>query len=1307
MKKSGRKLLGILLAASMAVTTMFPVQGLAAEGNGNGYEGTEEALAEGATAESPEEGQQPVDGNADSEAAGGEQQPADDGVNPEMQAGEQQPADGGTNPEIQSGEQQPEETKPEMLDGEQQLEEANPEASEGKQEAAEEGQKPADEGGKQEDLEEGQKPADEGEESNSSDRKPESAEEGAEPEAEEEGQKPEGGSEPEAWGKEQESDDEGNGTEEKAPEDRQADGEEPEEEAGQPAGGEQGTEEAKMGTFMLPQRNGEEGIMPLGNKEDIDAPVIESFEFKENEQALTMDDTLHFSMLAYDADSGINSVTVQVFCGVWKTVPLRKSEEKNLYEGALFCGVLEGKNGYISSICVEDMSGNCTYANVNDENFNYRYQFTLDYKEDKPEVVEDLAIFNFEMQKNPSNEDGKLRVGDTVTYTADFSYTESGIKKANIFLRSYANATMKVASAPMEIDAENGKLTGTFTVTEEIYPSSWKLASIDVNKENGRYIEFFPAKIEPAKDLSFEVVQENFDTKKPVIESVSIDKNGQWVTAGDTITITAKVKEENPVEYADARLEPQVLNVNRRTDVKMKFNADTNEYVGTVEITEDTYPCEWALTSMTIPDKIGHKAFLTEFKSDLNITYPWYYKVKSGDTYREDFRDITFELYGFAKQEDGRYKNNSLISNDTIRVGRRATLNSLGIFPEPIEGVNTEWLCKRWSSDAGIIIDGDSELYFSGYDDLSYTITATYDKVCANVLLTYMSKDSGKKSAYVPVFVEEGASYKDALDELQLPEDAQTDEFVKFELGDSYDENTLVGDIAEFSAEAIYNNCQVAWNAKYVGKDGQEASKLITKSYLEGTAVSDALADLENPELPSGIEFESWVLLAPDGEQTITQPMANMDIVAIYRGKTTVNAAYTYRGGDGVIASASKMVLIDGEDLSDAEIQGGATEVFKDVEHLSGLRLLEWKSTVTMNQNRYMEVQFQAFYYNCVVTLKFPDNTCQYIVVEKGMAYTLPTENEKYIDIVWEGHGKGEKVVISEDTEFTIKECTDRPKEETGGVRLSDEEIAEVIEKIKNAPEGATIPIDMKKATVIPKEVQEAIQGKSVNIVLQMDGYSWTLNGMDVAATNLKDIDLEVKIDTNAIPSNIVASIAGDSPTTQLSLTHNGDFGFRANLSLNLGSEHAGSTGNLYYYDSDGKLIFINAGQIGADGTTSLPFSHASDYVIVIDKKSSNTDPADKDGDSENKDPADNDGDSPKEEDENPEWDGENLPGKEDEDFGEYEEKDSSNGRTDELATIKRKPTNPVTDSNAPNTAKTDSTGSGNSAQFKSPKTGE
>lgn len=110
-------------------------------------------------------------------------------------------------------------------------------------------------------------------------------------------------------------------------------------------------------------------------------------------------------------------------------------------------------------------------------------------------------------------------------------------------------------------------------------------------------------------------------------------------------------------------------------------------------------------------------------------------------------------------------------------------------------------------------------------------------------------------------------------------------------------------------------------------------------------------------------------------------------------------------------------------------------------------------------------------------------------------------------------------------------------------------------------------------------------------------------------ATKLRDIDLEVKVGANTVPSGIVSSLAGEKPTTQLSLTHNGDFGFRADLTVNLGSENSGGTGNLYYYDSSGKLIFMNSGKIGEDGSTTLSFSHASDYVIVIEKAGAPDDP--------------------------------------------------------------------------------------------------
>ncbi len=40
----------------------------------------------------------------------------------------------------------------------------------------------------------------------------------------------------------------------------------------------------------------------------------------------------------------------------------------------------------------------------------------------------------------------------------------------------------------------------------------------------------------------------------------------------------------------------------------------------------------------------------------------------------------------------------------------------------------------------------------------------------------------------------------------------------------------------------------------------------------------------------------------------------------------------------------------------------------------------------------------------------------------------------------------------------------------------------------------------------------------------------------------------------------------------------------------------------LFYYNEDsGELEFICAGEIGTDGNVDLTFSHASDYVVVID----------------------------------------------------------------------------------------------------------
>lgn len=85
---------------------------------------------------------------------------------------------------------------------------------------------------------------------------------------------------------------------------------------------------------------------------------------------------------------------------------------------------------------------------------------------------------------------------------------------------------------------------------------------------------------------------------------------------------------------------------------------------------------------------------------------------------------------------------------------------------------------------------------------------------------------------------------------------------------------------------------------------------------------------------------------------------------------------------------------------------------------------------------------------------------------------------------------------------------------------------------------------------------------------------------------------------------DIVNHVTGENYSIQISLAHEGEFGFTAVLSISLGKENAGLTASLYYYkESTGELEFICTDTIAEDGTVSLAFPHASDYVITVDAK--------------------------------------------------------------------------------------------------------
>ena len=181
------------------------------------------------------------------------------------------------------------------------------------------------------------------------------------------------------------------------------------------------------------------------------------------------------------------------------------------------------------------------------------------------------------------------------------------------------------------------------------------------------------------------------------------------------------------------------------------------------------------------------------------------------------------------------------------------------------------------------------------------------------------------------------------------------------------------------------------------------------------------------------------------------------------------------------------------------------------------------------------------------------------------------------------------------------------PEPPSGPSTVDSEGWDSICEEITNAEEGDSVVIDMGETSEVPAAVFEEVAGMDVDLTFDLgDGVRWSVNGTDIPAdANLSDLDLGVEMDTAGIPVDIIDTVNGKSGTVQVTLAHDGDFGFTMTLTAPLGVENAGYWANLYHYDEDAdQLTFETAAEIDADGSVSLPMSHASQYAIVIDDHS-------------------------------------------------------------------------------------------------------
>ena len=179
-----------------------------------------------------------------------------------------------------------------------------------------------------------------------------------------------------------------------------------------------------------------------------------------------------------------------------------------------------------------------------------------------------------------------------------------------------------------------------------------------------------------------------------------------------------------------------------------------------------------------------------------------------------------------------------------------------------------------------------------------------------------------------------------------------------------------------------------------------------------------------------------------------------------------------------------------------------------------------------------------------------------------------------------------------------------KPEQPSGPSTGDSDGWESILEEILDAEDGDTITIDMNGETEVPGEIFEAVADRDVTVIFEMgEDVSWTVNGNDVPKDTAFDtLNLGVDLGTSGIPIDVINAITGEVGTVQVTLEHDGAFGFVLTLSAPLGEENAGHWANLYHYnEADETMDFETASLIEDDGTVRLRMSHASQYAIVID----------------------------------------------------------------------------------------------------------
>lgn len=159
-----------------------------------------------------------------------------------------------------------------------------------------------------------------------------------------------------------------------------------------------------------------------------------------------------------------------------------------------------------------------------------------------------------------------------------------------------------------------------------------------------------------------------------------------------------------------------------------------------------------------------------------------------------------------------------------------------------------------------------------------------------------------------------------------------------------------------------------------------------------------------------------------------------------------------------------------------------------------------------------------------------------------------------------------------------------------------------VNDAVNDAKDNSDVKISVGKGdTKIDAKIFIDAKNKGLTLEITLNnGVTWVISS-DNITDDAASVDIDVKLKTKYIPKKDVEAIANGNDSMQVSLSHNGNFGFNADLKIPVSKKYDGMIANLFHYYNGQMLPMASAPVKGSNVT--LPFSHASEYVIVFSEK--------------------------------------------------------------------------------------------------------